>query len=461
MDDNQDHALLNAPSAIFRKAMKRDASHLSVEEPPIKCRHWDDAPPTSLVAPISPPHLDTKTISDRLRPQSNTEKRGKQQSTASSPTLAAIEAGEAQIRDHLAYFSKHLGKVTKPCSPPAPQLSNIDFVKLYKRNGNTHGHHFVIHQHDHPVAGVHYDLRLQFSESSSISFAIMYGLPGNPDSLRMGRNATETRVHNLWNHLIESASHATGSLLIWDTGEYSVLPSKKNRPEASEFSSDPDDKSNDVEQTTTENEKLNQAFRAGKIRLRLHGTRLPKNYTIILRLTGLNYRSNQPTNPVRKRQRQRKDTNTRPTARQETPPPSDTERTEATPDNDAVSPSRDSSDEKISALEMEIAEHEDQQTRLTNAYPGANNTICSIHQRSWHLSLDKPSSGFVRQVDGNGKRSWQRRWEDGVLLGFETFFVRGRDFEKSVVTGRLADEVLVDEGVEGFRMRKGWRAVME
>ena len=48
------------------------------------------------------------------------------------------------------------------------------------------------------VIGVHYDLRLQISESSSISFAIMYGLPGNPNSRRLNRNATETRVHNLW-----------------------------------------------------------------------------------------------------------------------------------------------------------------------------------------------------------------------------------------------------------------------
>lgn len=46
--------------------------------------------------------------------------------------------------------------------------------------------------------GLHYDLRLQISQSSSISFAIMYGLPGNPNSKRLNRNATETRVHNLW-----------------------------------------------------------------------------------------------------------------------------------------------------------------------------------------------------------------------------------------------------------------------
>ena len=45
--------------------------------------------------------------------------------------------------------------------------------------------------------------------------------------------------------------------------------------------------------------------------------------------------------------------------------------------------------------------------------------------------------------------------------GFETFFVRGRDVERSVVTGRSADEVLADEGVQGYVARKGWTAVLE
>ena len=53
------------------------------------------------------------------------------------------------------------------------------------------------------------------------------------------------------------------------------------------------------------------------------------------------------------------------------------------------------------------------------------------------------------------------RDEEGRLGGFETFFVRGRDFERSVVTGRTGGEVLGDEGVEGFVGRKGWRAVVE
>lgn len=45
---------------------------------------------------------------------------------------------------------------------------------------------------------MHYDLRLQFSETSTVSFAVPYGLPGNPNSIRPNRMAIETRVHNLW-----------------------------------------------------------------------------------------------------------------------------------------------------------------------------------------------------------------------------------------------------------------------
>ena len=64
--------------------------------------------------------------------------------------------------------------------------------------------------------------------------------------------------------------------------------------------------------------------------------------------------------------------------------------------------------------------------------------------------------------DGGARRRWvRRRDEEGRLGGFETFFVRGRDFERSVVTGRTGGEVLGDEGVEGFVGRKGWRGVVE
>jgi hypothetical protein len=119
------------------------------------------------------------------------------------PASAAVEAGKINIRDHLRYFTDNLSAhVQTPYPAYQPRLPIIGFHDLYKQNVNPAGHHFVIHQHDHPVAGVHYDLRLQFSKTSSISFAIMYGMPGNPNSKRLGRNATETRVHNVWVSLI-------------------------------------------------------------------------------------------------------------------------------------------------------------------------------------------------------------------------------------------------------------------
>jgi hypothetical protein len=114
--------------------------------------------------------------------------------------LAAVEAGQVKIEDPVELFSARLAAVARPLSASAEgnRLSIKDWMDLFSRNRHENGCHFVIHQHDHPIAGPHYDLRLQFSESSSLSWAIMYGLPGNPNSRRMNRNATETRVHCLW-----------------------------------------------------------------------------------------------------------------------------------------------------------------------------------------------------------------------------------------------------------------------
>ena len=108
--------------------------------------------------------------------------------------VAAIESGEASIQNHLEHFSSHLSRYVRP----SPLLSIADFKNLYRRDQHPQGHRFVVHQHDHPVAGLHYDLRLQINETSSISWAIMYGLPGHPNSRRLNRIATETRVHNVW-----------------------------------------------------------------------------------------------------------------------------------------------------------------------------------------------------------------------------------------------------------------------
>ena len=80
--------------------------------------------------------------------------------------------------------------------------------------------------------------------------------------------------------------------------------------------------------------------------------------------------------------------------------------------------------------------------------------------------MDRYASGFrplPREKESRGgRREWVRRWEGGELLGFESFLVRGRDVERSVVTRRRAGEVMVDEGVEeGWGGRRGWRGVVE
>lgn len=150
--------------------------------------------------PANQHQVHTQNPTARL--QSTHQERGEGQ----RPSLAAVEAGTAQITDHLALFTSQHSEALEKCQQthhtndinqmqllPIPQ-----WTSLYLQNFHPNGHHFVIHQHDHPIAGTHYDLRLQFSESSSLSWAIMYGLPGNPNSKRLNRNATETRVHCLW-----------------------------------------------------------------------------------------------------------------------------------------------------------------------------------------------------------------------------------------------------------------------
>ena len=399
------------------------------------------AVPSSLARDISPPRrLKRRKTSGIASPEeiytpiSNIE-----------PTLAAIEAGKAKIDDHLAYFQSHLAEACRKTLPDVPRLSLGGFSKLYYSNQHHRGHHFVIHQHNHPKAGVHYDLRLQFSESSSMSFAIPKGLPANPNSRSIGRMAIETRVHNYWNHLIESASSKTGSLLIWDTGTYQVLPRKKEgrgipSPQTSDDEINVSDSEDEISKSPAktadggkpENEKLISAFQTRYIRLRLHGTRLPKGYTIILRL---------PSNEIIKR----------PTARRKSKQKQHVPRQLGSDvDSDAEQSQVQEPDPEE---DLDTDTEEDAQTRASNAYPGSTNDIGSIHQRHWFLQLDRQNSGFVLDQSGDEKGKWIRGKHGG---GFEPFLVRGRDHERSVVTGRLAKEVESDEGVEGFVGRGGW-----
>ncbi|KAI9841602.1 MAG: hypothetical protein M1837_000509 [Sclerophora amabilis] len=463
-----------------------DESSSEHSKPPLlkrKDRSWDSSP-LSLAAPISPPSYSRRQPT-RLHQDEGTLHRSVQRETKETFSLAAIEAGEVEIEDHLLHFSRRLSQVVRSDSSSRTSLPIPELVDLYKRNQQPHGRNFVIHQHDHPVAGVHYDLRLQFSESSSISFAIMYGLPGDPNSRRLNRNATETRVHNLWNHLIETASSATGSLLIWDVGEYEILP---YYPAISSTSSMPSDVSSDSSEPSTssaslhENEKLIEAFHKRKIRVRLHGTRLPPGYTVSLRLSRDNDLSKNPTSQskpqVKKgRRRQPQGANT---VDQAQPPSTPSPSSPSSPS--PTSPSR--PPESPSAVTQD-------EIRSTNAYPGATNSIGSIHQRRWYLSLDRASSGFRRER-GRKKGDWVPKQvleqsssiiKDNTIKtppddndnnaksknirrkaspqGFAPFQVLGPDHERSVITNRLAADVMADEGVQGWVPRKGWRAVTE
>lgn len=411
----------------------------------------EHAIPSSLIRDISPPRLPKRrkvseaSTTTYIIPNVNAYDK-------IEPTLAAVEAGRVKVKDHLAYFTEHLSKASRRTTEDVPRLSIKAFADLYERNLHDHGNHFVIHQHNHPRAGVHYDLRLQFSNGSSMSFAVPKGLPGNPNSRSLGRMAIETRVHNFWNHLIESASAKTGSLLIWDTGTYTVLPRKSTstKPPSPQTT----DNDTDVESSLPcntfksvrrhENEKLIEAFQTRYIRLRLHGTRLPKDYTVTIRLPDNNDFGKAPVPPLlsHNHRRRSKQPSKRTMSRD----------TDSEPETEAsFTPTIPYNNDSADGENLDTDSEEDLETRVNNAYPGSANSIGSIHQRKWFLMLDRRSSGFKPGKSG----VWERDGDGG----FETFYVRGRDFERSVVTGRLARDVERDEGVEGFVGRGGWTGI--
>jgi hypothetical protein len=185
-----------------------------VENPFIKDENksWTVRPPASLEARVSPPRsrrttknpADDTTARDRLVEREISEHDLRAEATKetehsdANATTANVERGDVALEDPVSFFSSKLLAARRPEVPGVPRLSHEGWLNLYHRNQHPHGRHFVIHQHDHPVAGTHYDLRLQCNATSSISWACMYGLPGDPNSRRLKRNATETRVHNLW-----------------------------------------------------------------------------------------------------------------------------------------------------------------------------------------------------------------------------------------------------------------------
>lgn len=296
----------------------------------------------------------------------------------------------------------------------------------------------------------------------------------------MLRNATETRVHCLWNHLVETAGLHTGSLLVWDTGSYEVLPPRPSKyaPVDSQEGDDSDDSEDGRWGKLSQQEKLAAAFSSRKIRLLLNGSRLPRGYAVNLRLTkdedaAGRAKAARPVGTRKRRGRKaapKKAPETSSDGEDDSDPgrrPGHADGEEDYNDGSAAASKKDV--EGISEMERELRELEDAEVRRTNAYPGAVNSIGSVHQRKWFLSLDREECGFVRtRKDG---RVWWERQEtaDGNGEGSNPeqgrlqwpFYVRGPDHERSIVTGRLGAEVLKDEGVVGYVGRKGWRPILK
>ncbi|KAK2743142.1 ABC1 domain containing protein [Colletotrichum kahawae] len=235
-------------------------------------------------------------------PNAKPEQADRERSPANAPPApsgpsslsAALESGAASHPDPASHFFANLAAhVLAPYPASTPHLAPATAQRaLYEGHaGSARGAHFVVHQHDHPVAGTHYDLRLQINATSSVSWAVMYGLPGDANSRRLNRNATETRVHCLWNHVVETGSWHTGSLVVWGWGRYEVLERGQPGPGEDPESGREEEEDGQGEGVSgggggmTEQEKLARAFGRRKILVRLHGQRLPRGYVLNLRLT--------------------------------------------------------------------------------------------------------------------------------------------------------------------------------
>lgn len=307
-------------------------------------------------------------------------------------------------------------------------------------------------------------------------------LPGHPNSRgRTGRatgagvlrNATETRVHCLWNHLVETAGSHTGSLLVWDTGSYEVLlPRRSKYAPADSQEEGSDGGEQDRWGQLTQQEKLAAAFSLRKIRLRLNGSKLPQGYAVNLHLT--------KNEDAAGRAKAVRPPGTRKGRRRKAPPK---KAPETSSDSDDSGPDRRAGGEDgeeeyndgstsaskdvegMSEMERELRELEDAEVSRTNAYPGAVNTIGSMYQRKWFLSLDREECGFVKTK--KDRRVWWERQEEDEQGNDQgqgrlqwPFYVRGPGHERSIVTGRLGAEILRDEGVVGYVERKGWRPIL-
>jgi hypothetical protein len=260
----------------------------------------------------------------------------------------------------------------------------------------------------------------------------------------------ETRVHSLEHHLMEGGSADGGGLLVWDVGEYAVLSLVETSD--GEQTTDEEDKP-EAARDETEQQRLHRAFAARRIRLRLDGRRLPRPYVVNLRLST---KENTAAQARAERSKTR--------GRKVKPPQGKRERTQDTTD---TSESGSSDERELAAIATSETEEEQEEVRRTNAYIGATNSIGSMHQRRWFLSLDKIGSGFIysrvngvtRWVEETPSNHDREPDESSGRLEFP-FYVRGPEHERSILTGRLSSQIMTDDQVVGFTPRKGWRAIL-
>jgi hypothetical protein len=114
--------------------------------------------PNTLARDISPPptrkpSCTRPSTNENISLETRTVAEHEQYDTSTGPSLAAIEAGVFQVKDHLAYFSRHFRLASKETQCTLPRITVDAFQDLYKRNQHPLGCHFVIHQHDHPISG--------------------------------------------------------------------------------------------------------------------------------------------------------------------------------------------------------------------------------------------------------------------------------------------------------------------
>lgn len=263
--------------------------------------------------------------------------------------------------------------------------------------------------------------------------------------------------------------------MIWDTGTYSILPRRsKYAPALDPDSGSSDDEALSSSSPTTQQSLLHAAFQTRKIKICLHGTKLPDPYVVYIRLTRTEDAAGRAkATRVKKPARRRRRTGKSAEAKLAETSSSETGE-EANHDADTVPATHSQAlqqDAAVSALEKELRKLEDDEVRSTNAYKGATNSIGSIHQRKWYLSLERDLSGFVPKKTESNRTMWQPKpsaaAERGERIESDSktrlsypFHVRGRDFERSVITGRLGADILRDEGVDGHVPRMGWKPVV-